>query len=597
MHKPSFSKHKGQLKKAATSRMGRVVFWVVSLCVAALLGITLWLNIGLAPTVRQQLEAKVSTATQGKYRLTIGRVGISFLTSSIGFHRVALEPTRKSASDKQRVKVEVRSVQMKNIKWREYLSDAKVQLKGIYINEPNVVFVQQKDTGEKQRTAQKTDLAELLGQLRNEIDLQEIVVDKGRIAHTVVTPEGKRSQQSADDIRIVFRNVRLPAKTDSLPADPASFLEKAEFSLKNYRFAGANSLYELKAQQATLHADRRLEIQSVQFGPRVSDREFVRLSKVQKDLFRLQIPQIICRDLNVRQALQSALVMRSIQVTNPVLKVYRDKRMPPRKKRPLMPNEAIRGIPFRVRIDSAIVSGASITYSEQMPKVSVPGKISFEKSSIKATNLTNDPRRMTSRTPLVVRASTMLMNEGRMNLTLATNLLSSQFDLAYQGYLDKMPIEAFNRMSLPNENIRVADGWVERVSFSSNVRHGVARGWVKPIYEDLKIEVFDPEKQKKQGMLTLLGNIALRTSNLEDERKSARSAPILYRRQPDDSFIAFLWQSVRTGLLAAVTPVNVDKVKTIRQKVGRKQEPKAKARKDSTERKQKAELKRLPALG
>nr|MCU0355713.1 hypothetical protein [Cytophagales bacterium] len=318
--------------------------------------------------------------------------------------------------------------------------------------------------------------------------------------------------------------------------------------------------------------DRRLEIQSVQFGPRVSDQAFVRLSKTQKDLFRLQVPQITCRDVDVRQALQSALVMRSIQVTNPVLKVYRDKRVPPRKKSPLMPHEVMRDIPFRVQIDSAIVSGASITYSEQMPKVSVPGKISFDKSRIEVTNLTNDPRRMTNRTPLVVKASTMLMNEGRMNLTLATNLLARRFDLAYHGYLEKMPIAAFNQISLPNENIRVADGWVNRVSFSTTVRHGVARGWVKPLYEDLRIEVFDPERQKKQGMLTLLSNIALRTSNVEAEQSPARTVPIFYRRQPDDSFVAFLWQSVRTGLLAAVTPVNVDKVRAIRQKVKRKQE-------------------------
>ncbi len=588
------------LSKISSSRTGKVVKWTIVIIAFTIVVITLWLNIGLAPTIRKTLEARVSEATQGKYELKIKRVGINFLTSSISFRSVSLQPTalvaRLPATDsaaKNQMSLNIESVQFRRVAWRDYLSDQKIQLKGVYINEPEIIITHEKKSGKKEPDTEKNAFSELLSNLKNELRIGEIIVDKGKIVHTVTAPKGN-SRQSADHIRIAIRDIRLDSVTRQSQEPLVLLLNKLEASLENYRYVGADTIYELKVKRLDLRPDRTVNVQSVQLQPRLSDREFVRRSKVQKDRFILRIPQVTFQGFDLEQAFHNSLVARSIHVQNPNLNIYRDKRAPERKdNRPLMPQEAIRNVNFRVQIDSTIISGASVTYSEQVPDAPTPGKITFNKSNIRVTNLTNNPNRMTHRTPMVIKANTMLMNGGLLDLTVRMNLLSKQFDAVYFGYLEQMQVTAFNLISLPNENIRLLDGTVNKVTFASSIRRGVATGTVEALYEGLKIEIIDPGKRRKSEVLTLLGNMVVRANNTNEGRKPARVAPILYRREATDSFIGFLWQSLRTGLLASVTPVNIDKVKQLRQNVVQKKNERK--WKQSQNRKMKAEKDSLSA--
>jgi hypothetical protein len=562
---------KAQLKKASSSRTGKIVKWTVGIVAVLILGITLWLNIGLAPTIRRQLETRVSEATKGNYQLQIDRVGINFLTSSISLNDIKLKPTnallRTGDSARSNISMDVDNIRFKNVKWRQYLSDKKIHLKGIYIDEPTIVINQ----GRKQPdsdTASRKDLTELLSQLKNDIQVGEIVISDGSLVHTAQTPKGK-ARQSADHIQLSMHDIRLDSATRTTPNQALAFLDKLEISLQNYTYMGGDSIYKLQMQKVTLEPGHDISIKNLAFQPTISDREFVKRHKYQKDRFIIKAPSIVLKGIQLKEFFQQSVIARSVHINNPTLNIYRDKRAPKLvdNNHPLMPQEAIQGIGFAIQIDSTFITGATINYAEQAEQAPKPGKISFTKSNIQVTNLTNNPARMTDRTPARVIASSMLMNNGLLNLNLSINLLSRYFDVNYKGSLNQMSVMDFNQISLPNENIRIVEGSIHKITFASNVRRGVARGQLKALYEDLKLEILDPDDKSKRGMLTFLSNLAVRTKNIDDEKKPARVASILYARDVDDSFVNFLWQSLRSGVLAAVTPVNVDRVKEIREKV------------------------------
>ncbi|MDJ1492824.1 hypothetical protein QNI19_07760 [Cytophagaceae bacterium DM2B3-1] len=586
---------KTSLVRFSSSRTGKVLKWVGGIIAVVIVGIFIWLNVGLGPTIRKKLEAKVSEATKGKYQLKINWISINFITSNLVFHNVSLQPGKlasytKGDSSKRNTNlgIEAKSVQLHDIKWRTYLAEKKIELKGIYINSPDITITQTKPDDIKQidSTDQKKSLEDLLNGLKNEIQIDEIIVKDGKLKHTVVAAKGK-STQSAEHIRIALHNIRLDSVTKQKRSFP--FLDKIEASLENYQFVGADNLYALKVGKVDLKDDHSLAIENMKLQPTVSDKEFVRRKKVQNDRFIITVPKIECKGVELRQALDKKLIAQSVRVNNPVVNIYRDKRMPPKPNHhPLMPNEAVRNINFQVQIDSTFISGASITYAEQVLNAPKPGKVMFEKSNVRITNLSNDPKRMTDRNPVKIHATTMLMQGGLLTLNVSMNLLSKQFNCAYRGHLDRMSATAFNLISFPNENIRLTDGLVNEVTFSSHIRRGIARGSVKALYRDLKIEVIDPEKHKTHQLLTLLGNIAIKADNTAKEEKPARLGTIFYQRERDDSFVTYLWQSLKSGLFSSITTVNINKVKEIRKKAKALQKkgprPTVKEKKDSVDK-------------
>ncbi len=571
MQKPFAPISKANLKKAASSRTGKIVKWTLGIVAFLLVCLALWLNIGFAPTLRRQAEAKVYEATQGKYKLEINRVGINFLTSSISLNDVHLAPTAallsNSDSGNSRIRVDADDIQLKNIKWRQFLSNKKIHLKGIYIDQPNIVI----DQGSKRPdsdTASRKDLADLLSQIKNELQIGEIVIDEGKLTHRQQTRKGP-SKQTADHIHIALRDIRLDSVTRNKPDQALAFLDKMEVSLQNYIFTGNDSIYTLKVEKVSLSPEHDLTVKNLNFQPNVSDKEFAKQFKYQKDRFILKVPSIELKGVDLKAAFQKSMIARAVYIKSPTLNVYRDKRAPKLvdSHHPLMPQEAIRGIDFNIQIDSTFITGANIRYSELAPKASKPGSISFNKSNIEVTNLTNNPTRMSDKTPATIKASSLLMDGGLLTLNLSINLLSDYFNVAYRGSLNQMSVTDFNQISMPNEHIRISDGSIHKITFASNVERGVARGELKALYEDLKLEILDPEDHSKRGVLTFLSNLAVRANNIDGKDSPARVAPILYARDVDDSFISFLWQSLRSGVLAAVTPVKVDRVKELKEKM------------------------------
>jgi len=594
------------VSKLASSRVGKVLKWTALVVIALLTGITLWLNFGLAPTIRHTLETKVTSETAGKYELQIKRVGVNLLTSTVVFHHVQLQSAKghpkntkpdslnnNTETNADQLSVTARSIRFRQLGWRSYLTDKKINLKGIYIESPDIIVTQDNRQPVPKQDQKQDQWNKLLDKLKNDLQIDEIVLSKGKVVHTTLHKKGE-AQHSADNISIAFRDIRIDSLTKQQRDDPFPYVDKIEASLQHYRYLGADSVYELRINQLSLNADHSLRVQNLQFKPTLSDQALARLKQVQHDRFILKVPEISIQKFDVKKMLNKELIAQSIRIKNPMLNVYRDKRLPLRKdKRPLMPHEAMQKIPFRIQIDSTIVSGASISYTEQMPDAAKAGKVTFEKSSIQMTNLTNHPKRMNNRNPLVVNANTKLMNGALMTLTLTTNLLSPQLNCRYYGQLEQMQASDLNRISISSGNIRFKEGQVDLVTFSAQIIKGVATGTVKALYQNLKIEVIDPKQQKKHSMLTWLGNLVIKSRNEEQDKKSARVAAISYTRAPEDSFIYFLWQSLKTGLLASITSVDVEKVREevqkVREKVTKKEPiqkppPKAKPKKHINEK-------------
>jgi hypothetical protein len=102
------------------------------------------------------------------------------------------------------------------------------------------------------------------------------------------------------------------------------------------------------------------------------------------------------------------------------------------------------------------------------------------------------------------------------------------------------------------------------MTFSARVTNGVARGTITPRYNDLRVAVTRRGSGgilgnggllggAARGIASLVGNwTQLRSNNPDDAETAPRSGTIDHTLAPDETLPAFLWASIREGLMAVV---------------------------------------------
>jgi hypothetical protein len=146
----------------------------------------------------------------------------------------------------------------------------------------------------------------------------------------------------------------------------------------------------------------------------------------------------------------------------------------------------------------------------------------------------------------------------------AVPLDAPRFDMTFRGTLGAMPAASLNvfvRETLP---LRISKGQIVGMSFRATVTEGVARGTITPRYNDLRVAVTRRGSTgilgnggilggAVRGIASLVGNwTQLHANNPDDADEAPRIGTIHHTLAPDETLPAFLWASIRDGLMAVV---------------------------------------------
>jgi hypothetical protein len=107
-------------------------------------------------------------------------------------------------------------------------------------------------------------------------------------------------------------------------------------------------------------------------------------------------------------------------------------------------------------------------------------------------------------------------------------------------------------MFVPVSGILISSGTFERLSFEYVLSDRSGRGWVDAVYDSLVVRAVEPSDSTDTRTVTdwFLGR-RIRTSHVPG-RDPPRSGEIAYDRQEWNSFFAFVWFSLRSGIQAMV---------------------------------------------
>lgn len=304
-------------------------------------------------------------------------------------------------------------------------------------------------------------------------------------------------------------------------------------------------------------ADSSAFAADIKVGPEGSDADFVRRNRWRSDRIALSADSVAIHGADLVSYLRlDRYNVRRADVSGFVFDIYTDKRLPSRgrKSTKRSPQQAMADVDVVIAIDTITLAGR-MSYRERSAEADQPGAVRFDNLRVTVLNLSTDPIKQTSTTPMRLVADSRLMGKGAFHVEMAIPLLAPDFSMTYSGKLGRMPATAFTPFLLGATKLGFSAGELEQITFNARVRNGLATGTVVPRWSGLKVEVPGVARTGPLGGIRrALAKFAANEFLVQGDNTSAggntpENGVIRQRWTPQRSLPQFLWISLRDAII------------------------------------------------
>jgi hypothetical protein len=221
-----------------------------------------------------------------------------------------------------------------------------------------------------------------------------------------------------------------------------------------------------------------------------------------------------------------------------------------------LPHEHLNALDGILAIDRLQVHDATAHYSERAPDGARFALLAFDSLDLVASGLASPPARQPGDTLVPIQISARIGERARLVTEMAYHIGGTGFNLDVAGGLARTDARILNNLLADLEGIRISSGVVDTISWEFEVREGLARGRVRALYRDLKIDKLDQvtlDQNLGEAILSYFANnFTLAPQNPREDGDPPEIMPLFRRRAPDEPFFGFLWATLRGGLVKAI---------------------------------------------
>lgn len=326
--------------------------------------------------------------------------------------------------------------------------------------------------------------------------------------------------------------------------------------IKNGEIIFPEKLYTLKAKEIKFSRSRSsLSINLLELLPKYERYRFSRARGYRSNRMLLKVKNILLFDINLKELFKKRRFhAKSLRIKYPQLDVFRDKNVPKRKvtKKKKFPQELLRDLKVKLRIDEIKISKGKIIYAEHEKKEKRPGKLSFTAINANLKNVTNFPELLDKKTSLVLTGSTKLMDKSIFQVKITAPIKDRRNIFKFSGSLGKIRMNEFHSMLENIAQVRIRRGVVDQLTFSGRADNYRALGEMRLLYNNLRISVLKKGgSYKKKKFISFLTNTIILNSNPRPGRP-IRVGKISYKKEEKNSFFGYIWDALLSGIKSSI---------------------------------------------
>jgi len=294
-----------------------------------------------------------------------------------------------------------------------------------------------------------------------------------------------------------------------------------------------------------------LSVDSVSFHPVKSRDEFVSASKWQTDYITLKTGKISVSKFDLGQYLEDS-VFRSgnITIDEPYFTSYRDK-TPPFHAGIIKPlaTKLIQKIPFKVSIDTILISNGTAVYTELNDKTK-------ETADVRVTRMSGDifPIKNFELTPtdsFRIRLNFYLLDSGWIRLRTRESYLDTLSGFLITLRMQPHSMLYLNKILPALSSIKLQSGYLDTLTMRAVGQDYLSLGEMRMYYHDLKVQFLKNGSEEKkrflQGLMTFIANSFV----IKNENKK-RVGVVYFPRLRDRSFINYFIKIAMSGVASSV---------------------------------------------
>ena len=345
-------------------------------------------------------------------------------------------------------------------------------------------------------------------------------------------------------------------KLDTTATMDATLLKRADdvvISNDLVSFKSKDGIYNYSCKGLTVRLKRRsILINQFLIKPLYSEEGFANKVGVQRDRYNAQVENIVMTGVDFAKALNGDLAIDKISMSNNSLKIYRDisKPMDSISKIGNAPHQALYKLKLPIAINKLIAANTTIEYKERNGLSDTSGSISFAKSRIEITNITNHNK--PKETVMNVDMTTSFIGQVPMAINIKFFLDRVKDGTTEITVKSHQPFDGriLNKSIEPMGLVRIDKGTMNSIDARLITDNLYARGKFSVQYANLKLTLLKRKKQSdkfnKRDILSLLANVVVKNNNPTNDK--LRTATINYKRDEYKSFFNMIWKFAFTGI-------------------------------------------------
>ena len=400
------------------------------------------------------------------------------------------------------------------------------------------------------RKVNKTGGAETI-EIDNEF-FDEAVVKNIRVGNTTLT---LHNNATAKEKPLVLKNVQFNAgNIDSIYSgtDLLKLLGKSQWDLSadGIAFASKDKIYNINIGPFKLNnRKKQIAVNYISVVPKMSEVAFVNSLKFQKDLFNINIKNIVFGGADLAMLLEKKSIVAETLTFTPSIKVFNDRTVTPdtASKMGKYPQQSIVKLTTAIYIKKVNVTNGYVSYRERGAISKNIGDVFFTNVNGSLTNVTNMEAYLKQNSLMMVNVTTKFLNTAFVTSQWKMPMMTSDGAFSITGKVDGFDGKKLNPVIEPLGMGSVISGNIKSYAFNLQGNDYKGMGDAVLLYDDLKIKLLKSKDDviKNKSVTSFIANIIIKDQNPGNNK--TRTAKIYFDRVMTKSFFNLVWKSLFDG--------------------------------------------------
>jgi hypothetical protein len=453
----------------------------------------------------------------------------------------------------------VKKLTIKNVGAKKAYKDKVLIIDDITIDKPNLTVINKRygfnDTVKVGKPKTPYQIIEkVFKQLRiDSISLKDISLN-------YINKNGPVTKQTAlKHLDINISKIQIDSAT-ALDSSRFYYTRGVDITLHDYKIATPDSMYTADLKQIYFStAKREIILDRVNFTPRYNHADFYRKIGTSADIFTLKFKKIAITDIDLQRFLRDQkLYAGTMDIDKANVEIFSNSNYKGKKTSKIGkdPHQALQRVALDMKLNKLNLTRSNIVYSELDATTQQTGVITFNNTTGRFFNVTNDADVKKNHPFMIARINTHFMNAGPLQVNFKFNLNAKDGAFNYSGTLGKFDGRILDKLVKPLAMVHVKSADVERLNFNVNANNYGGKGHLEFYYKNLNVELLkkvDGQPQlQTQGFISKVANALIIENDNPDSKGKFRPGPIDLKREPTVSFFSFLYKGLLDGLKPSV---------------------------------------------